>query len=36
MRSLFGAMRYETPDLVVDLVRDPRNCTEQLRFAVPR
>ena len=35
MRSLFGAMRYETPDLVVDLVRDPRNCTEQLRFAVP-
>ncbi len=36
MQSLFGAMRYETRDLVVDLVRDPRNRTEQLRFAVPR
>jgi hypothetical protein len=36
MRSMFGAMRYETPDLVVDLVREPRNRTEQLRFAMPR
>lgn len=36
MRSLFGAMRYETRDLVVDLVREPRNRTEQLRFVVPR
>jgi hypothetical protein len=36
MQSLFGAMRYETRDLVVDLVREPRNRTEQLRFAVPQ
>lgn len=36
MQSLFGAMRYETRDLVVDLIRERRNRTEQLRFAVPR
>ena len=36
MNSLFGAMRFEARDLIVDLVREPRNRTEQLRFVVPR
>jgi len=36
MQSLFRAMRYETRDLIVDLIREPRNRTGQLRFAVPR
>lgn len=36
MQSLFGAMRFDSSDLVVDLVREPRNLTEQLRFVVPR
>lgn len=36
MQSLFGALRFETRDLIVDLVREPRNRTEQLRFVVPQ
>lgn len=35
MQELFGSPTYVSPDLNIELVREPRNLTEQIRFFIP-